>query len=77
MLTSGYGSRIEKVDAATGRVVAHARAAYRSFELDARDGYVVTASLLDGGVAVFTPGLRLMRVRKAAAATRDVTIVRP
>jgi DNA-binding beta-propeller fold protein YncE len=74
LLTSGYGSTIEKVNPATGRVVAHAHAPYGSFELDAAHGYVVTSSLLNGEVAVFTPGLKLLHVRKVAAATRDLTI---
>jgi DNA-binding beta-propeller fold protein YncE len=74
LLTSGYGSTIAKVNPATGRVVAHAHTPYGSFELDAAHGYVVTASLLNGEVAVFTPGLKLLHVRKVAAATRDLTI---
>lgn len=76
-LTSGYGGKIEKVDPHTGRIVARARSPYGSFELDAADGYVVTASLLNGEVAIFTPSLRRLRVRKVAAATRDLAIVRP
>ena len=57
-LTSGYGDTIEKVDANTGRVIARARAPYGSFELAAADGYVATASLLRGTLAVFTPALK-------------------
>jgi DNA-binding beta-propeller fold protein YncE len=74
LLTSGYGSAIEKVDPATGHVVARAHTPYGSFELDAAHGYVATASLLNGEVAIFTPGLKLLHVRKVAAATRDLTI---
>lgn len=73
-LTSGYGSTFEKVAASTGRVIARARTPYGSFELDAADGYVATASLLNGELAVYTPQLRLLRTRKLAPATRDLEI---
>jgi DNA-binding beta-propeller fold protein YncE len=73
-LTSGYGSTIEKVAASTGRVIARARAPYGSFELAAADGYVATASLLNGELAVYTRQLRLLRTRKLAPATRDLEI---
>lgn len=62
---------------ADGRVVRRVRAPYGSFELAAADGYVVTASLLNGDEAVFTPGLRLLRIRRLAPATRDVSVTRP
>lgn len=76
-VTSGYGSTIEKVDAATGRVIVRASAPYGSFELDAADGYVTTSSLLRGTLAIYTPTLRLLRVVKLAPVTREVTISRP
>jgi DNA-binding beta-propeller fold protein YncE len=76
-LTSGYGSTIEQVDVSTGRVIRRARAPYGSFELAAADGYVATASLLRGTLAVYTPGLRLLRVTTLAPATREVVITRP
>jgi DNA-binding beta-propeller fold protein YncE len=76
-LTSGYGSAIEKVDAATGRVITRASAPYGSFELDAADGYVVSASLLRGTLAIYTSDLKLVRVVKLAPATREVAISRP
>lgn len=76
-LTSGYGRTVEQVDAATGAIVRHARVPYGSFELAAGDGFVVTASLLDGDLATFTPALRLRRVRRLAPETRDVAIVEP
>ena len=47
-LTSGYGGVIEKVAAATGRVVKRAAAPYGSFELDAGQRFVVASSLLQG-----------------------------
>jgi DNA-binding beta-propeller fold protein YncE len=76
-LTSGYGRRIEKVDAASGRVIARATSPYGSFELAVSDGYVVTSSLLRGTLAIFTPGLRLLRVVTLASATREVAVSRP
>jgi DNA-binding beta-propeller fold protein YncE len=76
-LTSGYGRVIETVSPSNGNVVRRARTPYGSFELDAADGLVVTASLLNGEVAVFTPALKFLHMRKVAAATRDLAIVRP
>jgi DNA-binding beta-propeller fold protein YncE len=73
-LTSGYGSTIEQVDAATGRILAKTATPYGSFELDAADGYVVTASLLNGNLAIYTLHLKRLRVIKLAPATRDVEI---
>jgi DNA-binding beta-propeller fold protein YncE len=74
-LTSGYGGSIEKVDPATGRILARARTPYGSFELDAGGGYVVTSSLFRGTLAVFDRGLRLRRIVPVAPSTRDVAIV--
>ncbi len=76
-LASGYGRTVEQVDAATGAVVRRARVPYGSFELAAGAGFVVTASLLDGDLATFTPALHLLRVRRLAPETRDVAIVEP
>ncbi len=76
-ITSGYGSIIEKVNATTGRVITRSSAPYGSFELDAADRYVVTTSLLNGTLAIYTPGLRLLRMVKLAPATREVAISRP
>jgi YVTN family beta-propeller protein len=76
-LSSGYGSTIERVDEQTGRIVNRARTPYGSFELDAADGYVVTASLLNGRVAIFTPSLKLLRIVQVAPATRDIEISTP
>jgi DNA-binding beta-propeller fold protein YncE len=75
-LTSGYGSTIERVDAASGRVVARARSPYGSFELAAGDGYVVTSSLLRGTLAIYTPRLKLLRVVRLAPAAREVALDR-
>jgi DNA-binding beta-propeller fold protein YncE len=76
-LTSGYGSTIEKVNAATGAVITRASAPYGSFELDAADGYVTTASLFNGKLAIYTPQLKLLHVLALAPATRDVAITDP
>jgi YVTN family beta-propeller protein len=76
-LTSGYGSTIEQVDAATGRIVRRSASPYGSFELAAGDGYVVTASLERGTLAIYTPRLKLLRVVRLAPATREVALSPP
>jgi DNA-binding beta-propeller fold protein YncE len=76
-LTSGYGRAIEQVSASTGHVIRRARSPYGSFELDAADGFVTTASLLDGKLAIYTPQLKLLHVIKLGPATRDVEISNP
>lgn len=73
-ITSGYGSTIEQVGAADGHVLRRAITPYGSFELDAAHGYVVTTSLLDGRLAIYTSALRLLRSVSLAPATRDVAI---
>lgn len=75
-ITSGYGSRIEKVSLNNGRVVDRAHAPYGSFDLDAADGYIVTSSLLRGTLAIYNPQLRLLHVRHLAPSTEDVSICR-
>jgi DNA-binding beta-propeller fold protein YncE len=74
-LTSGYGGTIEQVDAATGRILARAPSPYGSFELDAADGYVATASLLRGTLAIYDTRLRHRRIVQLAPATRDLAIM--
>ncbi|MDQ6606123.1 MAG: YncE family protein [Actinomycetota bacterium] len=76
-LTSGYGRTIEQVAAGTGTVIRRASAPYGSFELAAADGFVTTSSLLDGRLAIYTPQLRLLRLLRLSAATRDVSISDP
>jgi YVTN family beta-propeller protein len=76
-LTSGYGSAIEQVDAATGRILARAAAPYGSFELAAADGYVATSSLLRGTLAIYTPRLKLVRTVQLAPVAREVAISSP
>jgi DNA-binding beta-propeller fold protein YncE len=74
-LTSGYGGTIEKIDATTGRILARANAPYGSFELDTAGGYVATASLLRGTLAIYDTRLRLRRTVQLASATRDLAIL--
>ena len=76
-LTSGYGGIIERLDAATGRVLAKAKSPYGSFELAADGRYVVTSSLLRGTLAIYTPELKLLRVVHLAPATREVALSLP
>ncbi len=76
-LTSGYGDTIEKVDASTGRVLARAAAPHGSFELAAGDGFVATASLLRGTLAIYNLALKPLGVVKVGPATREVAISRP
>jgi len=73
-LTSGYGGVVEKVDAATGRIVKRVPAPYGSFELDAGQGYVVASSLLRGTLAIYDGRLDLLRVVHLAPAAREVAI---
>jgi DNA-binding beta-propeller fold protein YncE len=75
-ITSGYGSSIEKVNLLTGRVVRRTGAPYGSFDLDAAGGYVATASLLKGTLAVYDKQLRLIRIRQLAPSTEDVALSR-
>jgi DNA-binding beta-propeller fold protein YncE len=76
-ITSGYGSSIEEVNLFTGRVVRRTGAPYGSFDLDAAGGYVATASLLRGTLAIYNKQLRLIRIRQLAPSTEDVALSRP
>ena len=75
-ITSGYGGRIEQVARGTGRVIRSASAPYGSFDLSARDGYVVTVSLLRGTIAIYNRQLKLLRVRHLAPSLKDVVLSR-
>jgi DNA-binding beta-propeller fold protein YncE len=75
-ITSGYGGQIEQVTADRGRVLRRAAAPYGSFEVDAAFGYVVTASLFRGTVAIYDGALRLLRARRVAPAIEDVVLSR-
>jgi DNA-binding beta-propeller fold protein YncE len=72
-ITSGYGSSIERVTL-TGRVVRRVRAPYGSFELDAGAGFVVTASLLRGTLAIYDANLRRLHIVTLAPSLEDVAI---
>jgi DNA-binding beta-propeller fold protein YncE len=76
-ITSGYGASIERVDLNSGRVLRRVSAPYGSFDLDAAGGYVATASLLRGTLAIYDKQLRLIRVRQLAPSTEDVALSRP
>lgn len=73
-LTSGYGSTIERVSLAAGRVLRRVSAPYGSFELDAGSGFVVTSSLFRGTLSIYDYGLDLERTLSIAPATEDVVI---
>jgi len=73
-VTSGYSSRIVKVDGSTGRVIASARTPYGSFNLSSSGGLVVTTSLLNGRVTEFDTNLKRLRTVKAADAARAVAV---
>ena len=62
---------------ASGRLVTRGTSPYGSFELAAGDGYVATSSLLRGTLAIYSSGLRLLRVVRLAPATPEVAISRP
>jgi DNA-binding beta-propeller fold protein YncE len=74
-ITSGYGSRIEQAALQSGRVIKQASAPYGSFDLAARDGYVVTVSLFRGTIAIYNAKLRLLRVRRLAPSIKDVVLL--
>jgi len=76
-ITSGYGSSIEQVDPHSGHVVRRVPAPYGSFDLDAADDYVVTASLFRGTLAIYGRRLRLLRISKLASSTEDVALSAP
>jgi DNA-binding beta-propeller fold protein YncE len=76
-LSSGYSGTIERVDPATGEILARARSPYGSFELDAADGYTATSSLLGGTLTIYNPRLQRRRVVQIASSTRDLAIVAP
>jgi DNA-binding beta-propeller fold protein YncE len=73
-VTSGYSSRILKVDPTSGRIVASAKTPYGSFNLTALERTVVTTSLLNGRVTEFDLRLRRIRTVRAAPAARAVAI---
>jgi DNA-binding beta-propeller fold protein YncE len=76
-ITSGYGSRIERVALNSGRVLERTPAPYGSFDLDVGSGYVVTSSLLRGTLATYSKQLRPLRFSRLAPSTEDVVVSRP
>jgi hypothetical protein len=73
-ITSGYGSRITKVDPENGRIVASAQTPYGSFNLTTHWRTVVTTSLLNGRVTEFDLRLRRVRTAQPASAARAVAV---
>ena len=73
-VTSGYDSRIVKVNPRNGRIVRSARTPYGSFNLSSIAGLVVTTSLLNGQVTEFNEDLRRMSSARPARATRAVAL---
>lgn len=76
-LTSGYGDVLAQVALDDGHVIRKVSAPYGSFDLDAADGYVVTASLFRGTLAIYNQHLHLLRVRHLAPSAEDVVLSRP
>jgi DNA-binding beta-propeller fold protein YncE len=74
-VASGYGSRIEAVDAPTGRVLHVADAPYGSFNLDARNGLIAATSLSRGVLTIYDRRLRPQRTVRIAPAARDVALI--
>jgi YVTN family beta-propeller protein len=74
--TSGYSSRITKIEPSTGRVLATARTPYGSFNLSAslNTDAIVTTSLLNGRVTEFDSDLHRLGSVKAARAARAVAL---
>jgi YVTN family beta-propeller protein len=73
-VTSGYSSRIFRVNPRNGRIVASTRTPYGSFNLTTYRRTVVTTSLLNGRVTEFDVRLRRLRTVRAASAARAVAI---
>ena len=73
-MTSGYSSRIVKVNPETGRVVKTARTPYGSFNLSTSGALVVTTSLLNGRVTEFDSDLHRLKSVQAASAARAVAL---
>jgi DNA-binding beta-propeller fold protein YncE len=73
-VTSGYSSRIIRVNPRNGRIVASAPTPYGSFNLATYGRRVVTTSLLNGQVTEFDLRLRRLRTVRAATAARAVAV---
>jgi DNA-binding beta-propeller fold protein YncE len=73
-ITSGYSSRIVKVDGSTGRVIASVRTPYGSFNLSTSGSLVVTTSLLNGRMTEFDLKLKRLGTAKPVDAARAVAL---
>jgi YVTN family beta-propeller protein len=73
-VTSGYASRIVKVDPANGRILATASTPYGSFNLSTLGDRVVTTSLLNGRLTEFNTHLKRLRTARPARAARGVAL---
>jgi YVTN family beta-propeller protein len=73
-VTSGYSSRIAKIDSKRGRIVATARTPYGSFNLSTIGNVVVTTSLLSGQMTEFDANLRRLHTIRPARAARAVAL---
>lgn len=75
VVTSGYGSSVEIVNAATREVIKRAKAPYGSFNLSAFGSLFAVSSLLTGQVAEFDDAnLRRVTTTKVASAARDLAV---
>ena len=75
VVTSGYASLVETVDAKTYNVVRRARAPYGSFNVSTFGSLFATSSLLTGQVAEFDDvTLARLTTTKIAAAARDLAV---
>ncbi len=76
VITSGYGSTIETVDAATYLVLRTAATPYGSFNVAAGFNMIVTTSLLTGEVTEFdAASLGRRRTTTVAPAAREIALV--
>jgi DNA-binding beta-propeller fold protein YncE len=73
-VTSGYGSRILRVDAQTGRVIRAAKSPYGSFNVATIADWVLVSSLLRGTVTEFDAQLHVSHGTKVAPAARGIAL---
>ena len=73
-VTSGYGSSLEIVDRASGRVRRTVHIPYGSFNVATFGSFVVTSSLLRGTLTELTENGRVWMNRRVAPAARGVAV---
>ena len=73
-VTSGYGSSLEIVDRASGRVRRTVHVPYGSFNVATFGSFVVTSSLLRGTLTELTENGRVWMNRRVAPAARGVAV---